>query len=553
MRLYPVASILVAASSAYALREQQVLGNPLNHNTNTHLDFEAWSAPLKSLWGDVSEDVKATWEELSLLAPQAVAALKQSLKPSAPSKATRKSSSYWDHILKGTDLTSLRTIDANGQSQRKISGDLENYTLRTRKVDPSTLGVDKVKQYSGYLDNNEQDKHLFYWFFESRNDPKNDPVILWLNGGPGCSSMVGLLMELGPSVINKSGELVYNSNAWNQNASVLFIDQPVNSGFSYSSGTVNTTAAAGKDVYAMLSLFFHQFPEYGTQDFHISAESYGGHYAPVFAAEILSHKNRNINLKSITVGNGWTDPFTQYAYYQPMACGDGGYPAVVDEKICKSMENVLPRCQSLVQKCYDSQNPWACSAGAFYCNSQLIYSYEPSGMNLYDVRSKCEDKENLCYTVMKHVTEWLNTDRVREALGVEVDEFAACNLSLEDQFMRNGDWLRPIHHLVPGLLEEIPVLIYAGDADFIANWLANRAWVERLEWPGQKKYNSATTKKLRMRGDKNAVHYGNVKSHGNLTFIQIFEAGHMAPYDQPEASFDMLNRWINGEWFANGK
>lgn len=553
MRLSSAASLLVAASSAYALQEQQVLGNPLEHNADIHLDANAWSAPLRALWGDFSEDAKATWEELSLLAPQALEAFMQSLKQSPPSKATRKPASYWDHISHGTDLASLRTTDANGQSHRKISGDLENYTLRTRSVDPSKLGVDKVKQYSGYLDDNEQDKHLFYWFFESRNDPKNDPVILWLNGGPGCSSMVGLLMELGPSVINNSGKLVYNINAWNQNASVIFIDQPVNSGFSYSSGTVNTTAAAGKDIYAMLSLFFHQFPEYGTQDFHISAESYGGHYAPVFASEILSHKNRNINLKSITVGNGWTDPYTQYAYYKPMACGDGGYPAVLDKKVCKSMEKALPRCQSLIKKCHDSGDSSDCSTATFYCNSQLIYSYEPSGMNLYDVRSMCEDKENLCYTVMKHVTEWLNTAEVREALGSEVDEFATCNLPLEDQFMRNGDWLRQVHHVVPGLLEEIPVLIYAGDADFIANWLANRAWVERLEWPGQKKYNAAKTKKLRLGGDKKGKHYGNVKSHGNLTFIQIFEAGHMAPYDQPEASLDMLNRWINGEWSAKAE
>src|SRR3954453_1982932 len=99
-------------------------------------------------------------------------------------------------------------------------------------------------------------------FFESRNDPKNEPVVLWLNGGPGCSSLTGLFLELGPSSVNKKIELVYNPYSWNSNASVIFLDQPVNVGYSYSGSTVSNTVAAGKDVYALLTLFFKQFPEY---------------------------------------------------------------------------------------------------------------------------------------------------------------------------------------------------------------------------------------------------------------------------------------------------
>ncbi|KAG9971925.1 carboxypeptidase Y-like protein A, partial [Aureobasidium melanogenum] len=201
--------------------------------------------------------------------------------------------------MKGADIQSVWVENAQGQKEREIEGKLENYSLRTKKVDPSHLGVDKVKQYSGYLDDDEDDKHLFYWFFESRNDPKNDPVILWLNGGPGCSSLTGLFMELGPSSINKDGSVKYNPSSWNANASVIFLDQPVNVGYSYSGSSVTNTVAAGKDVYALLTLFFKQFPEYATQPFHISGESYAGHYIPVFASEILSHKKRNINLQSI--------------------------------------------------------------------------------------------------------------------------------------------------------------------------------------------------------------------------------------------------------------
>ena len=107
--------------------------------------------------------------------------------------------------------------------------------------------------------------------------------------------------------------------------------------------------------------------------------------------------------------------------------------------------------------------------------------------------------------------------------------------------------MQPFHRLVPGILEQIPVLIYAGDADFICNWLGNQAWSLALEWPGQKAFQAATVKDLKLdNGDK----YGKFRNGGgNLTFMQIFGAGHMVPMDQPEASLDFYNRWLGGEWF----
>ena len=107
---------------------------------------------------------------------------------------------------------------------------------------------------------------------------------------------------------------------------MIFLDQPVNVGYSYSGGSVSNTVAAGKDVYALLTLFFKQFPEYAKQDFHIAGESYAGHYIPVFTSEILSHKKRNINFKSVLIGNGLTDGYTQYEHYRPMAA-EGRLPS----------------------------------------------------------------------------------------------------------------------------------------------------------------------------------------------------------------------------------
>jgi cathepsin A (carboxypeptidase C) len=386
-------------------------------------------------------------------------------------------------------------------------------------------------------------------FFESRNDPENDPVVLWLNGGPGCSSLTGLFLELGPSSVNEDIELVPNPYSWNSNASVIFLDQPVNVGYSYSGSSVSNTVAAGKDVYALLTLFFKQFPEYARQDFHIAGESYAGHYIPVFASEILSHKKTNINLKSILIGNGLTDGLTQYQYYRPMACGDGGWPAVLDEQSCQAMDNALPRCLSLIQNCYDSESIWSCVPASIYCNNALLAPYQRTGRNVYDIRGTCKDRSNLCYPQLGWVSTLLNKPAVMEALGVEVGSYDSCNFDINRSFLFQGDWMQPFHRLVPSLLEKMPVLVYAGDADFICNWLGNKAWTEALEWPGGPQFSKMDMTDLRIDSTKDGRKIGAVKSHGNFTFMRLHAGGHMVPLDQPEASLAFFNRWISKEWF----
>jgi len=501
---------------------------------------------LKDALRGLTVEASGIWDEVALMYPEEMSAANFF---SSPKKHRRRPDHEWDHIIRGADVQNVWVTNAQGDKERQLDGKLESYDLRVKAVDPSSLGVDPgVKQYSGYLDDNDNDKHLFYWFFESRNDPKNDPVVLWLNGGPGCSSLTGLFLELGPASIDENLKLVHNPYSWNANASVIFLDQPVNVGFSYSGSSVTNTIAAGKDVYALLTLFFKQFPEYAQQDFHIAGESYAGHYIPVFASEILLHKKTNINLKSLLIGNGLTDGLTQYPYYRPMACGEGGWPRVVDEQTCQGMDNALPRCLSLIQSCYDSESVWSCVPASIYCNNAFLAPYQRTGQNPYDVRSPCKDG-NLCYKELDFISKWLNQDSVMKALGVEVDHYESCNFDINRNFLFQGDWMKPFHRLVPGILEKMPVLIYAGDADFICNWLGNKAWSEALEWPGQKKFQAADMKGLHIDSDKSGTVIGEVKSSGNFTYMRIYAAGHMVPMDQPEASLEFFNRWLAGEWF----
>ncbi|KAL1634423.1 hypothetical protein SLS58_010711 [Diplodia intermedia] len=544
MRAATSALLLGAASTALA-EQQQVFQMP----RPLHEAAASWSKPLHNLEDalkSLTGEARQLWDEVAMMFPDS---FDNANFFSSPKPHTRKHDSEWDHILKGADVQSVWVENDAGQKEREVEGKLEQYSLRTKKVDPSALGVDKVKQYSGYLDDDEDDKHLFYWFFESRNDPKNDPIVLWLNGGPGCSSLTGLFMELGPASITKDIKVKHNPYSWNANASVIFLDQPVNVGYSYSGGSVSNTIAAGKDVYALLTLFFKQFPEYATQDFHIAGESYAGHYIPVFASEILSHKKRNINLKTVLIGNGLTDGLTQYEYYKPMACGDGGWPAVLGESECQAMENAYPRCANLIESCYNSESVWSCVPASIYCNNAMLGPYQRTGQNVYDVRGKCEDSSNLCYSELGWISKYLNQDDVKKALGVEVSSYDSCNFDINRNFLFQGDWMQPFHRLVPGILEQIPVLIYAGDADFICNWLGNKAWSEALEWPGKKAYAPLPLEDLKLEGDGKKI--GEVKSSGNFTFMRLHAGGHMVPYDQPEASLDMLNRWLGGEWIEN--
>jgi len=168
MRLSTSALVLGAASSAVGLQDQKVLSDPsklpfgIDLGKIGHVDFESWTKPLKEAFGEASAEAKGIWDEVSMLAPDAVDAFKKHVINAKPKKHTRTSDSKWDHVVKGADVQSLWVENEKGESHRKVGGKLNNYSLRAKKVDPSKLGVDKVKQYSGYLDDDEKDKHLFY-------------------------------------------------------------------------------------------------------------------------------------------------------------------------------------------------------------------------------------------------------------------------------------------------------------------------------------------------------------------------------------------------------
>ncbi|OMJ16144.1 Carboxypeptidase Y-like protein [Smittium culicis] len=198
--------------------------------------------------------------------------------------------------------------------------ELEGYSMRIKK--PKLCVGEDETSYSGYLDISDK-SHFFFWFFEAKSKKKDAPIILWVNGGPGCSSLLGLFMELGPCRINVSGDgTIPNDFGWNQDAHVVFLDQPTNVGFSYGESR-SSSFAAGKDVYAFIQLLYSSFPEYANSKLHVFGESYGGHYVPAIAKAIFDKNNelaavsnkpsklRRVPLESIGIGNGLVDPLEQ--------------------------------------------------------------------------------------------------------------------------------------------------------------------------------------------------------------------------------------------------
>ena len=172
------------------------------------------------------------------------------------------------------------------------------------------------RQFSGYVDIPGRGS-LFYWFVESMDAPKSDPVLLWTNGGPGCSGLTGFLTEHGPFRPTADGNLALNAHSWNHHASMFYIEQPVGVGFSSAAGGLTyDDAHAAADNHAMIQGFFAAFPQYGANPFYITSESYGGHYMPTLAEKIVTDGGVP-NFKGFLVGNPIT--WLQYRNYGEFA------------------------------------------------------------------------------------------------------------------------------------------------------------------------------------------------------------------------------------------
>lgn len=269
----------------------------------------------------------------------------------------------------------------------------------------------KSKQFSGYLDVNKNKSHLHYWFVESEQNPETDPVVLWLNGGPGCSSLGGFFYEQGPFEISTDGKILnYRKYRWNRVANMLFLEAPVGVGFSYNdlSNYVNSDDQTVKDNLEAMERFFSLFPKYRYNPFYLTGESYAGIYIPTLAQSILKstaiETYHGAKLNGIAVGNGCTGTeigicgwyynnycqglYYSYQYFLNLPFFDDN----LKKNITKHCD--WNACLEVNQKPITDENPilsLACYQLLDQASTQLSY------INIYNVYSDCVS--NTCHDI----------------------------------------------------------------------------------------------------------------------------------------------------------
>jgi len=445
-------------------------------------------------------------------------------------------------------------------------------TMSAADVDKDFCDASSPLSMAGYMNvkgsqfDTDNDKNLFYWFFEKRTtsqlptgSPKFEsadgeiPLLIWLTGGPGCSSSLALLSENGPCVVNEDGATTkINPHSWTESAHVLWLDQPADVGYSYGQGNDTNEEMISEDAFYFLQAFLKSEAglKYKDSPLFIVGESYGGHYAPAIAHRIWKGNKdvkdglAKLNLKGLAVGNGLTDPEVQYKYYADMAFKNSHNMPVISEETYNMMKSSEPMCTEGIAKCNSGDgmlNSFACQAAFLYCNTALTTPYRATGKNPYDITKDC-GANPLCYD-FSHIETFMNSATTKKALHVDEHDptWQTCNMMINLGF--HVDWMKNFAPYVADLVNDgIPALIYAGDLDFVCNYLGNQAWTLNLDWTHKTEFNAAEVK------DWNAGS-GLARTANGLTFLQVHDAGHMVPSDQPENALDMITQFMNEQAF----
>ena len=409
--------------------------------------------------------------------------------------------------------------------------------------DPST----GVKQYSGYLTiNSTEYKSFFFWFIEARKDPLNAPTALWFSGGPGASSMFALIGENGPCwVLNKTANgdplVEHNPFSWTEAANMIWVDQPSGTGFSIGTNSVvKSEREVADDMYLFLEAFLLQFPQYG-KAIYLVGESFGGHYVTSIAHKIVqmnkqlaeeesgaatdptTRQNVIIPLKGIAIGNGMTDTLEQLKWYPQMAFNSSTAPSIINETTYTEMETKIPSVVQAVRACAQSDDLHQCTQAYELYSETLMMPIYMTGANVYDMRLMTPYD-------FSAMDVYLNDRRVTTQIGAR-KPWVGVNTTVWQQ-LAPIDFLHSFQGLMPPILDEgIKVLIYAGDQDYICNWLGIQAWTNKMDWSGHDAFNSADTQPWVG---------GTMKHYKNFAFATVANSGHMAPMDQPENSLKLF-------------
>ncbi|XP_057953390.1 serine carboxypeptidase 1-like [Malania oleifera] len=406
---------------------------------------------------------------------------------------------------------------------------------RILKLPGQPKGVN-FNQYSGYVTvDPKAGKALFYYFVESPKNSSTNPLVLWLNGGPGCSSFgYGAMMELGPFRVKKDGKTLFRNNySWNNVANVVFLESPAGVGFSYSNTTSDYQRtgdiSTAKDAYTFLVKWLQRFPQYKTRDFFIAGESYAGHYAPQLAYTILlNNKNAKrtiINLKGIAIGNALIDDATHmvgildYLWTHAMLSdetnkGIHSYCDFTNLSISTQCGRFLGNAIDEIGD-VDLHNIYATpclNASSKNRSNGSIYNPDP-----------CSEH---------YINSYLNIPEVQAALHANRTTWGYCSYFT---WTESPSTILPIiEHL---MASGIRVWIYSGDIDAVVPITSSRYSINTLKLPIVSAWRPWYT---------NYEVGGYVVQYKGLTLATVRGAGHMVPTDQPERALTMISSFLRG-------
>ena len=312
---------------------------------------------------------------------------------------------------------------------------------------PGLSGAPTDEMFTGYLSTNDGfGSQLFYWLAKARNPATpatNTPVVLWLQGGPGCSGGLGWFYENGPYNLNVDQTLSVNPYSWNQNAHFLFIDQPIGTGLSTQSNNASyctTIEQSTKQLYTVVQAFFQTFPEIAQNPFFITGESYGGKYIPSLATAILDGQaGFPLNLKGLAIGDGWVAPLTQTSVYGAQAFELG----LIDENELASVNDQMANCTDLVNR-----KDWV--DAQVVCDNLLNYIITAAGnINEDDVREWGDDEHD------NRLEVYLSNPAVATALNLVAPplQYESCSMGVGAAFAT--DEMIPTVQLLPRLIQSL--------------------------------------------------------------------------------------------------
>ncbi|CAL5396697.1 unnamed protein product [Camellia sinensis] len=392
---------------------------------------------------------------------------------------------------------------------------------------------------SGYLRvNSTTNSSIFYAFYEAQtpNSPLSQtPLLIWLQGGPGCSSMVGNFYELGPWRVSQKQNVEHimlepNSGSWNRLFGLLFLDNPIGVGFSIASTPEEIPRnqhTVAKHLFAAITSFVALDSSFKSRPIYFTGESYAGKYVPAIGYYILKKNSqlpasKRVNLAGVAIGNGLTDPITQVATHAVNAYFSG----LINEKQKTQLEKLQSEAVVLTKN-----GSWTKASDAR--NGLLDLLQTMTGLaTLYDFRRLIPYETSFVATFLQHPD-------VKKSLGVnESMVYEECSDVVGTAL--HEDVMKSVKYMVEYLVKNSKVLLYQGQCDLRDGVVSTEAWVKKMKWEGIGKFMEAERKVWRVNGEL----AGYVQKWGSLSHAVVLGAGHLVPTDQAVNSQAMIEDWV---------